>query len=75
MVKVLDASSYSMSTPDGATRDVHADILRPCLANVSSVGIVFDEDVDFGDILTDPTLDPPESDFEQQLAQLQLSLH
>lgn len=72
VVKVLDGNAYSVHTPDGATRVVHADILRPCVANVASVGIMFDEDVDFGQVLTDPTLEPL-SDFEHQLSQLQLS--
>ena len=72
VVKAVDNCSYSVATTDGAVRVVHASMLRPFLANVAAVGVMFDQDSDFGPVLYDPTLDT-ESDFNEKLQQLNLS--
>ncbi|XP_042147901.1 uncharacterized protein LOC115313675 [Ixodes scapularis] len=46
--------SYYVDMPDGKHRLVHANKLRPYTCRVQSIGVVFQEDGDFGDIECTP---------------------
>ncbi|KAL3216687.1 hypothetical protein MRX96_051160 [Rhipicephalus microplus] len=47
--------SYRVETPDGKVKSVHANNTRPYYARVSHIGVVFDEDHDFGEVGICPT--------------------
>ncbi|XP_064470511.1 uncharacterized protein LOC135384989 [Ornithodoros turicata] len=46
--------SYRVKMPDGSERWVHANKLRSYIARVDAVGVIFDEDVEFGEVNTCP---------------------
>ena len=48
VVKVRSPNSYSIQTPDGACRQLHANKLRLFVARVQHVGIINDQDAEFG---------------------------
>ncbi|XP_040062301.1 uncharacterized protein LOC120837151 [Ixodes scapularis] len=51
--------SYRIETAVGKTSVVHANRLRPYYARVSHVGVVFDEDREFGEVEYAPQAAPP----------------
>ncbi|XP_064462156.1 uncharacterized protein LOC135372478 [Ornithodoros turicata] len=46
--------SYMVKMPDGSKRWIHANKLRPYIARVNAVGVIFDNDDEFGDIVEAP---------------------
>ncbi|KAL3179592.1 hypothetical protein MRX96_037974 [Rhipicephalus microplus] len=42
--------SYRVETSEGKVKSVHANNIRPYYARVSHIGVVFDEDHDFGEV-------------------------
>ena len=55
---------------DGSTRVLHANLLRTFVARVDSVGVIFEDDEDFGKIEYCPTTS---SDVDEELTNLDLS--
>jgi hypothetical protein len=73
VVKVFDDNSYTVSLGNGGgSRVLHADLLRPYVATVSSVGVIYDDDEDFGNIETYP-LNAEVQSFEENLSQVDVS--
>ena len=70
VVAKVSPHSYRISLDSGAVRVLHANHLRPFVARVSSVGVIFEEDEDFGKIEYCPTSLDKVSD---ELSRLDLS--
>ena len=54
------ANAYWVRFPDGGRKSVHASQLRPYVARTDQVGVIFDNERQFGDLQTCPSSD----DFE-----------
>jgi len=61
----LNDYAYIVEMPDGTSRRLHANKLRLYVPRVQSVGVVFDDESDFGDIPCYPDIlsESPEIDF------------
>ena len=68
---VISENSYRVSLPNGSIKTVHANHMRRFFARVQAAAVVFDEDeTDFGEIFT---YQPDVDDFEEKLAEMDLS--
>ena len=54
VIKVRSPYSYDIQMPDGACRQLHANKLRPFVARVQHVGIINDQDAEFGAVEYSP---------------------
>ncbi|GFQ83291.1 retrovirus-related Pol polyprotein from transposon opus [Trichonephila clavata] len=54
-VKLTRPHSCLVQTEDGSTRELHVNKLRPYISRVDHVGIIFDQDTDFGELHYAPT--------------------
>ena len=70
VVAVVSTHSYRVALDNGAVRTLHANDLRKYISRVNSVGVVFQDDEDFGHIEPCP-VDP--TDFEVELGKVDLS--
>jgi hypothetical protein len=66
---VLSSYSYRVALDNGAVKELHANHLRRWVSRVNSLGVVFEEDGDFGPIEVYPTDD---SEFKENLEKVQL---
>ena len=60
IVEVRAPYSYLIELPDSSVRHVHANRIRPCVTRVNMVGIIREDDDDFGNVPyapTDPVVD------------------
>ena len=74
ITKKLSDYSYSVALDNGSVKVLHANKLRLFESRVQMIGIVNDSDVDFGDIITYPSLaDCCDVNFESQLKNLDLT--
>jgi len=51
---VVGENSYRIASDNGSVRVLHANKLRPYISRVQAVGIIFEDDEDFGEILCYP---------------------
>src|SRR5207247_7711185 len=58
IVEVVSANSYKVSLSSGAIRTLHANKLRKLVSRAQTVGVLYDEDRDFGDIEVCPVVNP-----------------
>ena len=64
VVDVTSSNSYRVSFDDGSSRLVHANNLRLFSTCVNSIGVIYENDTQFGDI---EVCSDSDSDFEQEL--------
>ena len=62
--------SYRVAMGDGSAKILHANSLETFVARVDSISVIFDDDVDFGQIECAPTVG---EDAEEAIRQLDLS--
>ncbi|GFQ97160.1 retrovirus-related Pol polyprotein from transposon opus [Trichonephila clavata] len=55
VVKLTRPHSCLVRMKDDNTRELHVNKLRPCISRVDHVGIIFDQDTDFGELHYAPT--------------------
>lgn len=55
VVRRTRPNRYTVSLDDGSQRHVHANKLRPFVQRVGTVGVIFEEDHEFGDVPEIPT--------------------
>ncbi|GFR01782.1 retrovirus-related Pol polyprotein from transposon opus, partial [Trichonephila clavata] len=55
VVKLSRPHSFLVRMEDGNTRELHVNKLRPYISRVDHVGIIFDQDTDFGELHYAPT--------------------
>src|SRR2546426_12610609 len=53
----LNEHTYNVGMPDNSVRRLHANKLRPFVDRAQSVGVVFDDEAQFGDLPCYPTRD------------------
>ena len=66
---VLSNHSYRVALDTGAVKELHANHLRKWIARVNSLGVVFEDDEDFGKIEVYPT---ETSEFQEELQKVNL---
>jgi len=54
ITRVRSPYSYEVQMSDGSCRWLHANKLRPFVARVQNVGVIKDQDVDFGEVVSAP---------------------
>ena len=67
------ANAYWVRFPDGGRKSVHASQLRPYVARVDQVGVIFDNERQFGDLQTCPSSDDFEPMSDDRFDKLNLS--
>ena len=67
---VLSNHSYRVALDSGAVKELHANHLRRWVARVNSLGVVFEDDEDFGKIEVYPT---DKSEFQEDLKKVDLA--
>jgi len=67
---VLSNNSYRIALDSGAVKELHANHLRKWIARVNSLGVVFEDDEDFGKIEAYPT---ENSEYQEELAKINFS--
>jgi len=55
IIKLTRPHSVLVQLEDGATRELHVNKIRPFIARVEQVGLIFEQDEEFGDISYAPT--------------------
>ena len=72
VVAMISPNSYRVSLPSGARRTFHANDLRPFVARISMLGIIFEDqsETDFGQVETCP---PELNSFQDNLSKIDLS--
>ena len=75
VVEVVSPYSYKILLSSGSIRTLHANKLRRFVSRSQTVGVVYDEDIDFGDIEVCPVVNPiaDEAATVEAIANLDLS--
>ena len=71
----VSAYSYRILLPDGSLRTLHANKLRKFINNINHIGIIFDEERDFGDVVYAPVSSSQDIDSAEHEVRVETDLN